>query len=667
MFDITKRRQFARYVGLALLIGACISSGAVWARRAGFIDRLSEDVFQLLAWCSYLLPLGVFLRPGVGSRAIRRAIYICFFVILVLRLADVADQVPALNEIPILGSNSSFHSAAQRLLWVMSGASILVVIYLLFDEFAARTTSVRESNARYQNLFDNMPTVCFTFDRTGRILSWNRAAEIAYGYTAEEAIGADAATLIGTPESMAATRRMVADVFQGQASLVSEWLDRAKSGQVGRRLGHAFPLLRDEGGVECGVSMSVDITERRQAEADLAQARHERELIVDHVPALVARVDRDARYRYVNRRYAEWFGSSTEDLAGLRLQDHLDADYESLAQHVEAVLQGVPRHFDHEFVREQGNRWAQVSMVPDLDEREGCVGFYLMVKDVTEQKVAEREAENERVLLRKLLDLQERERQTVTHDIHDGIVQYVVGAQMQVEACGATLDPHDAATTAKLELASKHLREAVREGRRLISGLRPPIIDEAGLVAAIDHLIGELSRSDEIHVAFEHSNVGRDLPPFLESALFRIVQEALTNVNRHSAARSAHVQLRRDGEIIRLDVRDSGRGFLRRDVPESRFGLRGIEERARLFGGKAQIESTPGHGTRIHVEMPLHADDDLSKGAGPVAQGVASNGASSANRSDTASTVNGGNAHGVGSADHAKSAAQHAAADKVPA
>jgi signal transduction histidine kinase len=277
------------------------------------------------------------------------------------------------------------------------------------------------------------------------------------------------------------------------------------------------------------------------------------------------------------------------------------------------VLKGVAQEYDNALLRPDGSTsYTHVNLVPDHDDQGQVVGFYVMVKDITQQKLAELEAENERVLLRNLLHLQERERQTVSHDIHDGIVQYIVGAQMQVEACEATLDPGDHATAAKLTLASEHLRAAVREGRRLISCLRPPIIDESGLVAAIEHLMGDLARQEGLRVDFDHVGVNRPLPPHLETALFRIVQEALTNVARHSDAKYALVELEGKSDQIIADICDNGRGFDRAAVPADRFGLRGIEERARLFGGHSQIDSAPGRGTRIHVELPCEEHEPAS-------------------------------------------------------
>ena len=605
MFDFTRRR-FVPYIGLMLFASAIMMVASDWARRNGFISRLGEDVTQLVSWCLFLLPMLIFTFSTAGTRNTRRAAVLAFTLMLVGRFMDIADELKFLHSVPLIGADSSVGQIIQRGMGVLTTAALLLVVVLFYDQLARGTANTRESNARFQNLFDNMPTVCFTFDRTGRILSWNRAAEKLYGYTAEEAIGAGALSILVTPDTLDAAQRTIASVFAGRSMLGAEWYDLDKEGQLGCRLRSAFPLFRDDGSVECGVTMIVDVSDRRKVEADLAQSRHERELIADNVPALLAHFDSNLRYRFVNSRYAEWMGKTSEEILALHPRDLLgETAFQRALPHFEGVLKGVTQEYENAILRPDGSMsYTHVNLVPDHDDQGHVVGFYVMVKDITQQKLAEREAENERMLLRNLLNLQERERQTVSHDIHDGIVQYIVGAQMQVEACEATLDPSDEATAAKLTLASEHLRAAVREGRRLISGLRPPIIDESGLVAAIEDLMGDLERQEGLRVDFDHVGVDRPLPAHLETAVFRIVQEALTNVARHSQAKYALVELEGTPDRIVADVCDNGRGFDRSAVPLDRFGLRGIEERARLFGGHAQIDSEPGQGTRIHVELP---------------------------------------------------------------
>src|SRR5262249_52560576 len=138
------------------------------------------------------------------------------------------------------------------------------------------------------------------------------------------------------------------------------------------------------------------------------------------------------------------------------------------------------------------------------------------------------------------------------------------------------------------------LARAIDEGRRMINDLRPMILDEEGLVASIDFLIADSFQKSGLNVRFSHAISFMRISPLLEQALFRIVQEALNNVRRHSHATEAQVRLWDADGWIYLEISDQGTGFDLTQVPADRFGLRGIRERARLFGGRSQIEARPG-------------------------------------------------------------------------
>lgn len=137
----------------------------------------------------------------------------------------------------------------------------------------------------------------------------------------------------------------------------------------------------------------------------------------------------------------------------------------------------------------------------------------------------------------------------------------------------------------------------------MINGLRPPILDECGVVAAIEHLVHEQSARGP-KVTFEHEDFQR-LTPTIETALFRIAQEALTNACKHSNSPEIAVVLKREGSSIHLGVLDRGEGFTPGAAIQGRHGLRGIRERVRLLGGTVQIESAPGRGTAVSVDLPL--------------------------------------------------------------
>ncbi len=231
------------------------------------------------------------------------------------------------------------------------------------------------------------------------------------------------------------------------------------------------------------------------------------------------------------------------------------------------------------------------------------------------QRTAELEAANQQLkatmadlksqekLLRTLIDLQEQERQMVAHDIHDGFVQDVVGAHLRVQNIDRQADP--AANEAAAEEVAALLRKAIAEGRRLIRNMRPIVLDDEGIVEAIRHLIADEKAQSELVVAF-HDNVQFvRLEPRLEAAIFRIVQEALNNVRRHAKTNHAAVELTQQDNTVNVFVRDQGVGFDTSRLSWKSFGLRGIRERARLFGGTAEIESAPGCGTTVHAQFQI--------------------------------------------------------------
>jgi signal transduction histidine kinase len=251
-------------------------------------------------------------------------------------------------------------------------------------------------------------------------------------------------------------------------------------------------------------------------------------------------------------------------------------------------------------------RWLKVSATPVIDERGQMQGAVVLFRDDTGPRRDRQALEAERNFLRHLLQAQERDRKLTAYDLHDGAVQLVTGALLRVEA---VLGRKPGAETAEdLHQASRHLREALDELRRLISGLRPPVIDEAGVVGALQFLVEQAKSRDGIDVEFSHDGAPDRLPQLLETSIFRIVQEALQNIARHAETDRARVRLERVDDEIRLEIRDWGKGFDLKEKKRRRYGLRGIEERASLLGGSAEFESRPKAGTAIRVTLPLRSN-----------------------------------------------------------
>jgi PAS domain S-box-containing protein len=220
----------------------------------------------------------------------------------------------------------------------------------------------------------------------------------------------------------------------------------------------------------------------------------------------------------------------------------------------------------------------------------------------------------ERTLLRGLLQAQEEERRAIAYELHDGLTQYVMAAHAHLESFRWLQAEGDDGGTAGRELdrGIEHLRQAVLESRRLVSGLRALLLEDLGLAEALTQLVSEeKARAGWGKAEMTHNVAGRRFESVLETTLFRVAQEALTNVRKHARAERVQLQLLLDEETetpkLTLQIRDWGRGF----VPEEKasdpnhLGLQGMLERVNLAGGSYRLQSAPGAGTTIRAVLPV--------------------------------------------------------------
>ncbi|MBN2023503.1 MAG: sensor histidine kinase [Pirellulales bacterium] len=224
---------------------------------------------------------------------------------------------------------------------------------------------------------------------------------------------------------------------------------------------------------------------------------------------------------------------------------------------------------------------------------------------------------DERRLLRELLAAHEQERQLLAYEIHDGLAQDLTGALLRLQAFRELLKRNPDEGWAVFAAGVELLTKSVEHTRGLIASLRPPILDESGIVAAVDYLVCEGRRGGGPRIEFEHDVPAGRMPASMENAVFRIVQEALTNARRHSQSEKIRVELRQKEGGVVLEARDWGVGFDPRTVTKRRLGLRIIHERARSLGGRVVIESAPGKGVHVRVELPAvgeHNDADRTGG-----------------------------------------------------
>ena len=325
------------------------------------------------------------------------------------------------------------------------------------------------------------------------------------------------------------------------------------------------------------------------------------EAVCDTTDGYVAIVDRAGVIRFCNRVddgvtrdqvVGHSFVSFTLPESTALLLEALDGVFET----------GRPRSLETTVRRLTGQlNYFSIQLGPvTVDGR--TVAVMAFCRSTLSLKQSEQALQRERTVLRRLLDIQERERQLVSYEIHDGLAQYLTGALMHLHACQHAERTEPAAR--ELDASIRLVQAAVDESRRLIGGLRPPALDELGIAAAIESLVAD-ARAEISSVSFAADLAGSRLPAPLETIIFRIVQESLSNARRHAAARSAHVRLTRDGGFVQVHVSADGQGFDPLRVPEDRFGLEGIRQRCRLLGVEPRIESVPGQGTTIEATLPI--------------------------------------------------------------
>ena len=231
-------------------------------------------------------------------------------------------------------------------------------------------------------------------------------------------------------------------------------------------------------------------------------------------------------------------------------------------------------------------------------------------RDELELRVAERTSELSRAnealkaLSLRLVDVQEAERRFIARELHDEIGQMVTGLKLVLEA---SLRPSSAAEKEGFDEAMALINDLIERVRQLSMNLRPQMLDDLGLLVALDWHFKRYFKQTGIRVLFKHGPMDDRLPSQLETAVFRIAQEALTNVARHAEVKEVSVTLWADPERVGMQVRDVGAGFSVAEALGRRAstGLSGMKERAELLGGEFIMESSPGEGACLTVELPL--------------------------------------------------------------
>jgi PAS domain S-box-containing protein len=352
--------------------------------------------------------------------------------------------------------------------------------------------------------------------------------------------------------------------------------------------------------------------ERVRAEDALRESEHRYRTLLTNIPDVVWLLDREGNTLFVSPNVESLGGYTADEVSragaqGWLARVHPD-DQPMVRQHYGRLFEGGTATFDVEYrLRHRDGRWLWLhDRAVATYEGHGTTYIYGLYSNITDRKQNE---EIRALLLNQVITVQEEERRRIARELHDETAQSLASLRMGL----STLQEVRTLRAARTQARDLHqiATRALAEVRRLAWGLRPSVLDDLGLATAVVRYAEEFSRTRSLAVEVQTLGLEAErVPAPVETALYRILQEALSNVARHAEARHAQVRLVRSASAVTLTIEDDGAGFDPTRLPAPATAARGLgihsmRERAAVHKGELTIDSTPGRGTRVAVEIPL--------------------------------------------------------------
>lgn len=473
--------------------------------------------------------------------------------------------------------------------------------------------ALAQREREFRTLAENSPDNIIRYDLQCRMRYVNPRLENTLGKRAQELLGKTSNEAKGRPDADYDDYHMKIEtvLMTGQDNEIE--LTMPDTGEGVRYHQVRFVAERELNGNIVGVlAMGRDITEYRHLQNVLAQREQEFRTLAENSPEMIVRYDRDCRCIYTNPACERQSGipiehvwNKTPDEVWKQLM--LPEEYMVSLKHV--MDTGVPEHI---LLQWNGLDGALVShlmhAVAEYDELENVVGVLVIGHNITELIETERQLEESQYLLRQLAAsseiAREDERKELAREIHDELGQYLMALRMNVTVVGLKFGENNSALQEKTGQLIALVDSTIQVVRNVVVSLRPNVLD-MGIVPALEWLVDEHQRRTETPCELQVSDEDIYLDDKHATAVFRIVQESLTNIGRHAKASKVDIVLeQRDGQFV-LQVRDNGQGFDPAVRKDKSFGLVGMQERAFILGGELEVASAPGCGTAIKLCIPV--------------------------------------------------------------
>ncbi len=577
-------------------------SGGVMARR---LLPIAIVIPVVLDWWRYEAQQLGFLSPETGTMlmVMMAIILLLYETIVTARLLNRADASRRRTEQALAEANENLEAKVAMRSEELKKANERLSVELAERKLADE--KLRESEGQLRVIVEQIPAGVWTTDTDLRILSASGAGFAAANLRPEDIIGQTVPEFLGTADQKSKPLVAHRAALRGKARSYEIEL-------AGRPFAaHLQPLRDGDGKISGVIAVALDVTEEKRAQETTAQLA----AIVESSQDAIIGAALDGLIRSWNRGAEQMYGYSAEECLGQPVSIIVPPDRErELGQIFEKLKRGeFVRPFETVRVRKDGQLIdVSIAVSPVKDPSGKIAGVSAIAHDIGDRKRVEREL---RRLSARLLKMQDEERRKIARELHDGAIQglaaAVINLSMVKDSPELPAEPRKA-----LEEALNLTENAVREIRTFSYLLHPPLLDVTGLASALRWYVEGYSRRSGIEVKLDLPEDQNHIGKEVELTLFRIVQEALTNIHCHSGGRHATICLERNGEGLTLTVADNGHGMDASTLEKVRsagaplgVGIAGMKERLRQLGGRLEIASS-NRGTIVTAALPMLGKED---------------------------------------------------------
>lgn len=499
----------------------------------------------------------------------------------------------------------------HRFFWIKTYPSIHGLTVFLRDitERKQSEKSLKESEEKYRELFENSNDGIFLHDLDGTLLDVNQETLDLFGYTKTEFLSLGISDLY--PQEEVKKSKWAFGTINKNGFVKFEIDFRKKTGKI-------FPVelsasLFELEGKQIIQSIARDITVRKKTEEELQASEKKYREIVELSPDMIMTIDLKGRIASCNEIVKETTGFSREEIAGRHITKLPFVRAKDSLRYLKiftSILKGkVPAPFEAEYKHRDGsNRIAEIrASLMKINKK--IVGIQAIGTDITDRKKADTEMLASREQLRNLTahlqSVREEERMGLAREIHDELGQALTAIKIDAYLIHKFFPQDQEPQLKRTQSMIQLIDSTIENVKKIASKLRPSLLDDFGLIAALEWQAREFQQRTgiicKLSIGSENIQVNKEHA----INLYRIFQEALTNVARHAQATKLNISLKKQNGWIRMKIKDNGKGITEPDISDSKsYGMLGIKERVEFMKGKVKIYGVKNEGTTLEVRIP---------------------------------------------------------------